>query len=227
MEQLIHGDSYKVLKEIKDKSVDLVIIDPPYQFDIGGDGGAFGNKKRNYHKEYLELCKLETPFTETEKTRVKANADEHRGQLRQLSAGFTNDILDELVRVMKKINIYIWCSKAQIKQIWNYFDSKGCNLDLLTWHKTNPIPTCNNTYLNDTEYLVFAREKGVKLYGSYATKKKYYVTKANVADKKIYQHPTIKPLDIIKNLVINSSSGGNSCSTVLWEVAQQVLLAKS
>lgn len=45
MEQLIHGDSYKVLKEIKDKSVDLVIIDPPYQFECGGVGGAFGKKR--------------------------------------------------------------------------------------------------------------------------------------------------------------------------------------
>ena len=104
----------------------------------------------------------------------------------------------------------------KIKQIWNYFDEKGCNLDLLTWHKTNPIPTCNNSYLNDTEYLIFAREKGVKVYGTYHTKKKYYVSKANVADKKLYEHPTIKPLEIIKNLVINSSSGGGHSTRLFY-----------
>ena len=87
----------------------------------------------------------------------------------------------------------------------DYYDDKDCNIDLLTWHKTNPMPTCNGTYLSDTEYLVFAREKGVGLYGTYETKNKYWVTPANVDDKQMWKHPTIKPLNIIENLVINSS----------------------
>ena len=37
------------------------------------------------------------------------------------------------------------------------------------------------------------------------TKKKYYVSATNKEDKKSYKHPTIKPLNIIENLVINSS----------------------
>lgn len=87
----------------------------------------------------------------------------------------------------------------------DYYDDKDCNIDLLTWHKTNPMPTCNGTYLSDTEYLVFAREKGVGLYGTYETKNKYWITPANVDDKQMWKHPTIKPLNIIENLVINSS----------------------
>lgn len=63
----------------------------------------------------------------------------------------------------------------------------------------------NNTYANDTEYCIFARETGVKLYGSYETKRKYYVTGLNVNDKGHFDHPTIKPLNIISNLIINSS----------------------
>lgn len=35
--------------------------------------------------------------------------------------------------------------------------------------------------------------------------KKYYITPTNKEDKKLYKHPTIKPLNIIKNLIINSS----------------------
>ena len=45
--------------------------------------------------------------------------------------------------------------------------------------------------------------------GNYYTKRKYYVTDLNVADKKLYSHPTIKPLPIITNLVINSSQEGD------------------
>lgn len=164
------------LKRIPNESIDLVIIDPPYEIVAGGDGGAFGVDKRDYHKA------------------VKA-----------LSDGISNDVLDELVRVMKKINIYIWCNKNQLRQYINYFEGLGCTTDLLTWHKTNPIPTCNNKYLSDTEYLLFFRKDGVPMYGSYATKKKYYVTPTNKSDKDKYGHPTIKPLDIIENIIVNSS----------------------
>lgn len=171
----------------------------------GGSGGAFGADKEKYHKEYLSLYHKIGSTKETERLRINANAQQQREQIRMISNGFDNKILDELVRVMKKINIYIWCSKGQLRQILDYFDNLKCNIDLLTWHKTNPTPTCNNTYLSDTEYLIFAREKGVKVYGNYHTKKKYWVTPANVEDKKKYKHPTIKPLDIIETLIINSS----------------------
>ena len=85
----------------------------------------------------------------------------------------------------------------------------GCKTELLSWHKTNPVPTCNNKYLSDTEYLLFFREKGVKIFGSYETKKKYYVTPTNKSDKDKYEHPTIKPLEIIQNLILNSSQEGD------------------
>lgn len=123
----------------------------------------------------------------------------------KLTKGFDYDILHEFVRVMRSVNIYVWCSKDQIRKYIDFFKDLNCSTDLLTWHKTNPVPTCNNKYLSDTEYLLFFREKGVKVFGTYSTKRKYYVTPANKNDKKLYSHPTIKPLDIIQNIIINSS----------------------
>ena len=84
--------------------------------------------------------------------------------------------------------------------------SKGCNYELLTWHKMNPSPLTNNNYLPDTEYIVFARERGVKLNGNYHTKRKYYISGTNQVDKKKYKHPTIKPLPLIENHIENSSN---------------------
>lgn len=246
------GDSYELIKNIPDKSIDLVIIDPPYEFCQGGKGssemvdrkdrnkqetysldtdltkrkvgtgyscggGCFGTKNRNYYSQinetditpsrqkYLDYVKEHGKDKESARLKLDADKVDSRNSVKFISKGITNEILTQLVRVMKKINIYIWCSKAQLRQLLNFFGDLGCNLDLLTWHKTNPIPTCNNTYLSDTEYCVFAREGGVKLYGSVETKKKYYVTGINTADKELYKHPTIKPLNIIKNLIINSS----------------------
>lgn len=199
------GDCLELIKGLPDNSVDLIVTDPPYVYKTDKGGGAFGSNKRNYHSEYISLYKETGTTKETERLRIDANKRKHRDEIKNLSNGFNISILDELDRVMKKTNIYVWCSKAQVRKILEYYEDKGCSIDILTWHKTNPTPTCNNTYLSDTEYCIFAREKGVKVYGSYATKKKYYVSPANVADKKLYNHPTIKPLEIIQNLIINSS----------------------
>ena len=179
--RLIKGDCLKHLKAIPDNSIDLIIIDPPYQIQVNG-GGVFGKNNKKYLREL---------------------------ERENLINGFDYNVLQELVRVMKRINIYIWCSKDQLRRYIDFFEDLGCYTDLLTWHKTNPIPACNNTYLSDTEYLLFFRDKGVKVYGSYATKRKYYVTPTNKADKAKYGHPTIKPLDIIQNLVVNSSKEGD------------------
>lgn len=207
MIQLYNDDCYEKIKDIPDNSVDLVIIDPPYLFNTDKGGGAFGSKKRNYHAEYYAMLKRKGHADEeTERLRVIANSKKIRDNVESLSSGFDYSILDELCRVQERINAYVWCSKSQLKDLFNYYDDKRCAIDLLTWHKTNPTPLCNNTYLSDTEYCVFVRQRGVKLYGNYHTKRKYWVTPANVADKKRYGgHPTIKPQEIIENLITNSS----------------------
>lgn len=121
--------------------------------------------------------------------------------------GFSEIVLNELCRVMKKINIYFFCSQKQIIPLTDYFVTKRkCNWNILSWHKTNPIPACGNKYLTDTEFILFFREKGVKVYGEFNTKKTWYVTPLNQSDKKKYGHPTIKPVEIVKNLIINSSN---------------------
>ena len=179
MDEILNMDCNKGLELVPDKSVDLIIMDPPYEMDTCG-GGAFGSFNKLYH-----------------------------GELNPISNGISNDTLDVLVKKMKAVNIYVWCNKNQLRQYFDYFGDRGCNIDLLTWHKTNPVPACGNKYLSDTEYLVFARAPGVKLYGTYESKKKWYVSPLNTNDKEQWQHPTVKPLNIIKNLILNSSLEGD------------------
>ena len=174
------GDCLELMKGIPDGSIDLVVTDPPYVIDNKG-GGLYTQEDKQYVK-----------------------------QLESIKDGFSTEVLDELCRVMKKINIYLWCSQKQLFPLIRYFvEDKKCNFNLITWHKTNPVPACGNKYLTDTEYCLFFREKGVKIYGEFSTKFTYYVTPLNQKDKKVYNHPTIKPLDIIQNLVVNSSQGGD------------------
>ncbi|GAA0102415.1 hypothetical protein UT300012_31300 [Paraclostridium bifermentans] len=171
---LIHGDCLEELRLLSDKSIDLVIIDPPYEIKTMKGGWTIG--KRKYKDEVSTMIN-----------------------------GFSEEVLDLLCQKMKKINIYIYCSKLQLPKLLNYFIDRKCNYEILTYHKTNPTPLCGNTYLPDTEYIVFAREKGVKIRGEYKTKFKYYTDKVNKGDKKKYNHPTCKPVPLLINHILNSS----------------------
>jgi DNA modification methylase len=167
------------MKAIPDKSIDLVVTDPPY--DIGIVGGGYCGTRNGYR------------------------------DIEFMSCGFSPAVLDELCWVMKRINIYLFCSQKQIIPLLDYFSrDRKCYWNLITWHKTNPIPACNNRYLPDTEYILFFREKGVPLYGRYKTKFTYYVTPSNQKEKKQWKHPTIKPVNILENFILNSSQPGET-----------------
>lgn len=182
---LINDDCLKMLQEMPSGSIDLVVTDPPYLVETDG-AGLFGTKDYNGERYVMKHIDF-------------------------MSNGFDPRILDELCRVMKKINCYFFCSQKQILPLLKYFvDGKKCNWNILSWHKSNPVPACGNKYLTDTEFILFFREKGVRIIGEFATKRTYYVTLTNKRDKKLYEHPTVKPLEIVKNLVLNSSNEGDT-----------------
>ena len=176
-------DAYQKIKEIPDKSVDLIVTDPPYKID--GIHKPTGICKTRGMKSYQELHENE------------------------LDIGLDLSILDDLVRVMKKINIYIWCNKEQIYDYLTYFvKERKCNWEMIIWAKDNPPPFLNGHYLKDKEYCLYFWEKGIKVKPSFKTGRTVYLSKTNVTDKKDFGHPTIKDIDIIENLISNSCGGG-------------------
>lgn len=180
MSELMHGDCLELLHDIPDHSIDLVVTDPPYLIETTGGGLAIQPGREVWNN------------------------------LKSMKSGISTTVLDELCRVLKKINIYIFCSLKQVPILLNYFvTQRNCNFNILCWHKTDPTPACGNKYLSDTEYIMFFREKGVKIGGNYHTKRTFYVTPSNRAESKKYGHPTVKPLDIVKNFIINSSAEGD------------------
>ena len=180
LNNIYNVDSYKAIKEIPDKSIDCIYTDVPYLY-IGGGGGS-SELSQSINKNSSEL--------------TKAN----------IVAGFEYSILDDFVRVMKKVNIIIWFSKLQMQHILNYFlnlKDKEIYFEPLVWKKTNPIPATNNVWLRDLEYAFHFREKGVKLNDGYEIKNKGYVSPLNKKDKDLYDHPTIKPLEFVKNHILH------------------------
>jgi hypothetical protein len=81
------------------------------------------------------------------------------GVFSDLVSGMNPLVLPELIRVMKRINCYIWCNKAQIPGCLNFFvDKLGCSFDMIVWWKMNPPPTFYNKYLSDKEYCLYFRK---------------------------------------------------------------------
>jgi len=173
------GDSYELIKQIPDKSVDCIYTDIPYCM------------KRLLLVEKSALTK-----------RINKVANEY---LKDISNGIDYGIFDEFMRVMKKVNCYIWCSKMQINDIMNYFIQKGFNYEILVWCKTNPTPATNNVWLPDLEYCLYFREKGVRLNDGYELKSKYFTSPINVEDKSHFDHPTIKPLELVKRHILHTT----------------------
>ena len=177
------GDAYKLIKEIADKSVDLIVTDPPYDIKgIRGAGIMKGRKKGNFTRE------------------IEENG---------LDKGIDLSILDEFVRVMKKINCYIYCNKEQIPAYLKYFlDKYSCNWEMIILAKKNPIPFCGTHYLVDKEYCLYFWEEGATVNIPFERGKTVYLYNTNVTDKKDFGHPTIKPLEMVENFIANSSGGG-------------------
>ena len=119
------GDSYDLIKNIPDKSIDLVYIDIPYLIEQHGygisklgermkkcDDELMGKKEsiKNKINELQEKMDRSSTHEEYEKYRVQKNNQQNKLNLlstEDLTKGIDYKIFDELVRVMKYIYIYM------------------------------------------------------------------------------------------------------------------------
>ena len=179
------GDCLEFIKKLPDSSIDLIVTDPPYLIQNTKAGGK----------------------SKLAKSIQSMNNELSNGEL---TSGFDISILDEMMRVLKVPNIYIWCNHKQIPMYLNYFVAeKGCSFDILIWAKSNATPLFNNKYLTDKEYCLYFRKGGLCNPKNYNDAKTVFFQPINLSDKKLYGHPTIKPLNIIGTLIKNSSKEGD------------------
>jgi len=180
-DNIYNEDCYKAIKEIPDKSIDLIVTDPPYLIEnTKAGGGTQLSKSIQKMNDELELSNLVGSIDET--------------------------ILNEFIRVLKTINLYIWCNHKQIPMYLDFFVNKHkCAFDIIIWHKPNATPLFNNKYLTDKEYCLYFRKSGYCCPANYEEAKTVYSMPINIKDKDKFWHPTIKPRKIIENLIKNSS----------------------
>lgn len=183
---LVCGDSLDFMKSLPDKSVDLIVTDPPYEVAL--DGGGTINKVKRLNSSLVQLS----------------------DGVVDLSKGYNIELFgEEFLRICKTPNIYIWCNKAQIPRYLDFYVTKHkCKFEIICWHKTNALPTYSHKYLSDTEYCLYFHI-GKCNPSSYEDAKTSYIAPINHTDKKTWNHPTIKPLPIIERFIRNSSEEGD------------------
>lgn len=179
--QIYNEDSYVAIKSIPDKSIDLIVTDPPYDIENTQAGG------------HSDLAKsIQGMNNELEEN--------------ELTKSINFEILNEFMRIMKVPNIYIWCNKKQIPMYLDYFViEKKCSFEIIIWKKTNAMPLFNNKYLTDKEYCLYFRKGGYCNPKDYEHAKTIYEIPINKRDKDLFEHPTIKPLNLIKRHIENST----------------------
>lgn len=177
--EIILGDAYELIKEIPDNSIDLIYTDIPYLHKQGGVGLSDLGKRAKSLNDSLEA----------------------------FNKGIDYSILDEFKRVLKKVNMFIWCSDEQILDILTW--AQEYYVDILPWCKTNPPPFTNNTWLSDVEYCIYIRESNVVYSSDYSLKHKWYVSPTNKTDKALFEHPTIKPFELVKRHILNVTNEGD------------------
>jgi len=173
------GDAYELIKQVPDKSVDLIYTDIPYKTDFNK------NKSTTFH--------FEDSYRATDR------------KLKPIVTSIDYSIVSEFLRVLKKVNIYVWCSVSQISDIIE--KTKKYRHDILVWHKTNALRMNKRQYITDLEYCLLITEgQGKNNTGSFHSK--LYESASNVSENRKYRHPTCKPEKLVREHLLMSSKPG-------------------
>ena len=177
---LYHGDCEEVIKTIPDKSITLIHTDPPYVIHSDDNMGKMMEEKAR--KSYDKLIKAD------------------------ISDGFNVEVMfPEFIRVCKAINFQIWCSKKQFIEYLILAYGKKWNWQDICLYRNNALPNVRGKY-QDKDYCVHMW-KGRTLTGTYHQKRTdYHYTIGGVKE---WNHPALKPLEPILNMIPIGSDEGD------------------
>ena len=177
---LYHGDCEEIIKTIPDNSVTLIHTDPPYVIHSDDNMGKMMEEKAR--KSYDKLIKAD------------------------ISDGFNVEVMfPEFIRVCKAVNFQIWCSKKQFIEYLILAYGKKWNWQDICLYRNNALPNVRGKY-QDKDYCVHLW-KGRTLTGTYHQKRTdYHYTIGGVKE---WNHPALKPLEPILNMIPIGSDEGD------------------
>lgn len=180
-----NGDSLELMASMPDKSVDFILSDIPYELELNG-GGSHGD------------------FASRKQIQSRKNSS-----LYFVSQGIDYDkVFTEFERICRRVNICVFCSNKQVGKIMTWWENKGYTATLLVWDKPNPIPLGNGCYINNLEFIIYVRTKGVTYnsLGYDMQLKTFHHTPPNAQER---IHETEKPVGLLQHLLLLHSNEGD------------------
>ncbi|MGN0565677.1 MAG: DNA-methyltransferase [Ruminiclostridium sp.] len=180
---LVNSDCFSVLKNLPDKSVDLILTDPPYNLAKYSTGNMSFDWRSDINNDVAEWDLVELKPT---------------------------DLAEEFKRILSpKGNIFIFCSYNLIGEYHKAFDPIFDTFQFMVWHKTNPVPNFRkSSFLNSCELIVSCWNKGHTW--NFTNQKDMHnfiesgicMGKERIKDKNGKNlHPTQKPVSVLKKII--------------------------
>ncbi len=191
MYKLYNGNCMEVLTKLEDSSIDLIVTDPPYLHVKGG----------------MKSKKFNTGTWKGDSHMVSAMSEFNKEKI--------HDYLDLATTKMKKVNMFIFCSKLQLQHYFSYIENhKKLKYDLLVWDKVKYSMKSTKFYTSDLEYVVRIYEAGVslrKVLTEDGTKSdiNHYLKRQAYPQPRNKRHETEKPLELIQNYIRVASDEGD------------------
>lgn len=182
--QIFNGDCLDLMKSIPDRSIDLIVTDPPYRLTQRGSSGTMSG------------------YWATDAAR-KGTVFEHNDI-------DISDYLPEFYRVLKDdAHCYIMCNNLNMPHFFEVIGKSEFHfIKLLVWDKQTKI--CGKYYMGQIEFIFFLRkgkDKPINDCGtsdllSYPNKKEKNIDGSNI-------HDSQKPIGLMQTLIRNSSNEGD------------------
>jgi site-specific DNA-methyltransferase (adenine-specific) len=189
---VINGDCLQELIKIESNSIDLILTDPPYL--ISRNSGFKRSSENTNDLLKLKYGKISIDFGDWDKVEIDWNL-----------------LFQEYYRILKKGGTVIFffdiLKSNLIKQVAELNKFKQPRIG--QWLKTNPVPiNSKNNYLSNSGEYFFSFVKGGKpKFNSVYDNGIYKYPLCH--GKQRLEHPTQKPLDLIKDLVKKHSNEGD------------------
>lgn len=184
--KVFNADSFAKLKQIRSKSVDFILTDPPYNLSEY----STGNIKFDWRSD------INNDLAEWDKNFDPANLKE------------------EFVRILKPTgNIFAFCSYNLIGKWHSVFDPIFDTFQFFVWHKKNPVPKFRKAgFLNACELIVCMWNKGHTWnFGKQNEMHNFFESPICMGPERLKtpKHPTQKPVNLLKHLIKLATNEGD------------------
>jgi len=195
--QMYNADCLEVLPFIKDKSVKLILTDPPYNLA----SYSTGNMKFNWRSEI--------------------NNDVAKWDEKELEPKL---FVEHIKRILDpQGNVFIFTSYNLLGKWHEALDDEFDTFQFMVWHKTNPIPNIRkSSFLNSCELIICCWNKGHTW--NFTNQKEmhnFFESPICMGSERLKspKHPTQKPIALLKHIIKLASNENDTILDMFMGVA--------